>query len=65
MAAEKLGNSPAQVALRWGLQVGHSVETKSVSEARMKENLDIILDWSIPEDLLAKFSEINQVTNSP
>ncbi|KAG8649363.1 NADPH-dependent aldo-keto reductase, chloroplastic-like [Manihot esculenta] len=58
--AEKLGKTPAQVALRWGLQMGHSVLPKSTNEARIKENFDVF-DWSIPEDLLAKFSEIEQV----
>jgi len=58
--AEKLGKTPAQVALRWGLQMGHSVLPKSTNEARIKENFDIF-GWSIPEDLLAKFSEIQQV----
>ncbi|KAK7845523.1 nadph-dependent aldo-keto reductase [Quercus suber] len=57
--AEKLGKTPAQVALRWGLQMGHSVLPKSTNEARIKENFDVF-DWSIPEDLFAKFSEIEQ-----
>ncbi|KAL6142168.1 hypothetical protein ACLB2K_060451 [Fragaria x ananassa] len=57
--AEKLGKTPAQVALRWGLQMGHSVLPKSTNEARIKENLDIF-GWSIPEDMFAKFSEIEQ-----
>jgi len=41
MIAEKLGKSPAQVALRWGLQMGHSVLPKSTNEAWIKENFDI------------------------
>ncbi|KAE9589951.1 putative oxidoreductase [Lupinus albus] len=57
--AEKLGKSPAQVALRWGLQTGYSVLPKSTNEARIKENFDVF-DWSISEDLIAKFSEIKQ-----
>ncbi|XP_072996189.1 NADPH-dependent aldo-keto reductase, chloroplastic-like [Typha latifolia] len=57
--AEKLGKTPAQVALRWGLQMGHSVLPKSTNETRIKENLEIF-DWSIPEDLFVKFSEIEQ-----
>ncbi|KAH7553741.1 hypothetical protein JRO89_XS12G0050100 [Xanthoceras sorbifolium] len=61
MVAEKLGKTTAQVALRWGLQMGHSVIPKSTSEARIKENFDIF-DWSIPEDLFAKFAEIKQAT---
>lgn len=59
MVAEKLGKTPAQVALRWGLQMGHSVLPKSVNEARIKENFDVF-DWFIPEDLFTKFSEIEQ-----
>ena len=63
MVAEEVGKSPAQVALRWGLQMGHSVLPKSISEARLKENLDV-LHWSIPEELLPKFSQIQQASNS-
>ncbi|XP_020217696.1 NADPH-dependent aldo-keto reductase, chloroplastic [Cajanus cajan] len=59
MIVKKLGKTPAQVALRWGLQMGHSVLPKSFNEGRIKENFDIF-DWSIPEDLLAKLSEIKQ-----
>ncbi|KAL9247049.1 hypothetical protein vseg_020520 [Gypsophila vaccaria] len=59
LVAEKLGKSPAQVALRWGIQMGHSVLPKTSSEGRLKQNLDLF-DWSIPEDLLSKFSEIKQ-----
>ncbi|KAK7256799.1 hypothetical protein RIF29_30294 [Crotalaria pallida] len=60
IVAEKLGKTPAQVALRWGLQMGHSVLPKSANEARIKENFDIF-DWSIPEDLLENFAGIQQV----
>jgi diketogulonate reductase-like aldo/keto reductase len=59
--AEKLGKTPAQVAIRWGLQMGHSVLPKSTHEGRIKENFDVF-DWSIPEDLFAKFSEIEQAS---
>uniref|UniRef100_A0A7N0TU34 NADP-dependent oxidoreductase domain-containing protein n=1 Tax=Kalanchoe fedtschenkoi TaxID=63787 RepID=A0A7N0TU34_KALFE len=59
MVAEKLGKTPAQVALRWGLQMSHSVLPKSTNEARIKENFDIFT-WSIPKELFAKFSEIGQ-----
>jgi alcohol dehydrogenase (NADP+) len=57
--AEKLQKTPAQVALRWGIQMGHSVLPKSANESRIKENIDIF-GWSMPEDLMAKFSEIKQ-----
>ncbi|XP_077238904.1 NADPH-dependent aldo-keto reductase, chloroplastic-like [Tasmannia lanceolata] len=59
MVAEKLGKTPGQVALRWGLQRGQSVLPKSTNEGRIKENFDVF-DWSIPEDLFVKFSEIKQ-----
>lgn len=59
LVAENLGKTPAQVALRWGLQSGHSVLPKSTKEARIKENFDVF-DWSIPEDLVSKFSELKQ-----
>ncbi|CAO2167048.1 unnamed protein product [Urochloa humidicola] len=58
--AENLGKTPAQVALRWGIQQGQSVLPKSANESRLKENIDLF-GWSIPEELCAKFSEIEQV----
>ncbi|XP_060176802.1 NADPH-dependent aldo-keto reductase, chloroplastic-like isoform X1 [Lycium barbarum] len=59
--AEKLGKTPAQVCLRWGVQMGHSVLPKSTHESRIKENFDIF-DWSIPDDLFTEFSEIQQAS---
>ncbi|KAJ8899802.1 hypothetical protein K2173_019502 [Erythroxylum novogranatense] len=59
MAAEKLGKTPAQIALRWGLQMGHSVLPKSTNETRIKENFDVF-GWSIPVDLFDKFCRIEQ-----
>jgi alcohol dehydrogenase (NADP+) len=40
--------------------MGHSVLPKSVNEEKIKQNLDLY-DWSIRDDLLAKFSDIKQV----
>ena len=59
--AEKLGKTPAQVALRWHIQMGHSVLPKSTNQERIKKNLDVY-DWVIQDDMLAKFTEIRQVT---
>lgn len=58
--AESLGKTPAQIALRWGIQQGQSVLPKSANESRLKENIDLF-GWSIPQELCAKFSEIEQV----
>lgn len=58
-----MGKTPAQVALRWGLQMGHGVLPKSTNEARIEENIELF-DWSIPDDLFAKFSDIKQVYTS-
>ncbi|KAF5180863.1 Nadph-dependent aldo-keto reductase protein [Thalictrum thalictroides] len=57
--AQKLNKTPAQVALRWGIQSGHSVLPKSTNETRIKENLNLF-DWCIPPDLFSKFSEFHQ-----
>lgn len=57
---EKLNKSPAQVALRWGIQSGHSVLPKSVNESRIKDNL-MLFDWLIPPELFSKLSAIFQV----
>lgn len=60
MVAEKLGKSPAQVAIRWGLQMGHSLLPKSTNEERIKANFEVF-DWSIPDDLFDEFTKIEQV----
>ncbi|GAB2555567.1 aldo/keto reductase [Kribbella endophytica] len=39
--AEKLGRTAAQVVLRWHLQLGNIVIPKSVTPARIAENLDV------------------------
>ncbi|MER5897647.1 aldo/keto reductase [Streptomyces sp. NPDC001876] len=39
--AERHGKSPAQVVLRWHLQLGNVVIPKSVTPARIRENIDV------------------------
>jgi len=39
--ASRYGKTPAQILLRWGLQLGAGVIAKSSSPARIRENLDI------------------------
>jgi diketogulonate reductase-like aldo/keto reductase len=47
--AEKLGKSPAQVVLRWGLQRGTVVIPKASTDEHLKNNLDI-LDWELSDE---------------
>ena len=47
--ADRLGRTPAQVALRWHLQRGDIVFPKSMSPERMRENFDIF-DFELGED---------------
>ncbi|GMH27178.1 hypothetical protein Nepgr_029021 [Nepenthes gracilis] len=42
IVVEKLGKTPTQVALCWGLQMGHSVLPKSTNETRIEGNLDVV-----------------------
>jgi len=44
--ARRLGRSPAQVLLRWGIQHGYTVMPKSVHQERIRENFD--LSFEIP-----------------
>jgi 2,5-diketo-D-gluconate reductase A len=46
--AEKLGRSPAQVVLRWHVQLGNVVIPKSVTSQRQRENI-ALFDFSLDE----------------
>ncbi|WP_100838036.1 aldo/keto reductase [Kitasatospora fiedleri] len=50
--AGRTGKSPAQVVLRWHLQLGNLVIPKSVTPARIRQNLDVF-DFALTEDDLA------------
>jgi 2,5-diketo-D-gluconate reductase A len=47
--ADKYGKSPAQVVLRWHLQVGNIVFPKSVNPDRVRENIDVF-DFELADD---------------
>lgn len=47
--AKKHGKSPAQVALRWGLQRGTIIIPKTSKVERLKENLDLV-NWKLEEE---------------
>jgi D-xylose reductase len=51
--SKRLGCSPAQTVLRWGIQRGNSVVAKSVNANRMAENLASSLIELTDEDMLA------------
>ncbi|HWC82175.1 MAG TPA: aldo/keto reductase [Pseudonocardiaceae bacterium] len=51
--AEKHGKSPAQVVLRWHIQLGNIVFPKSATEQRIKDNIDIFGFELSPEDMTA------------
>jgi alcohol dehydrogenase (NADP+) len=53
--AARIGKTPAQVLLAWGVQRGTAVLTTAKSAARARENFDIT---SLPADA---FDEINQI----
>ena len=65
--AGKYGKSPAQVVLRWHLQIGNVVIPKSVTPARIRENIDVFdfeLDASDMEEI-AKFNRDSRLGPDP
>ncbi|MGW4215223.1 aldo/keto reductase [Lentzea sp. NPDC004789] len=48
--ASHLGRTPAQVVLRWHIQVGNSIVPKTSTPSRLRENLDVF-DWKLPADM--------------
>jgi diketogulonate reductase-like aldo/keto reductase len=52
--AQRLGKTPAQVLLAWGIQRGSAVLTGSVNPARINENFDVT---AIPESAVQDISE--------
>jgi 2,5-diketo-D-gluconate reductase A len=57
--AERLGKSPAQVALRWHIQRGNIVFPKSTTPARIKENF-ALFDFDLAPDDVAKLDALDQ-----
>jgi 2,5-diketo-D-gluconate reductase A len=51
--AERYGVTPAQVVLRWHLQIGNIVIPKSVTPARIRDNLDVFTFTLSPTDVSA------------
>jgi 2,5-diketo-D-gluconate reductase A len=57
--AEAAGKTPAQVALRWHIQHGNIVFPKSVTPARIRENLDIF-DFELSGQDLEAITSLNR-----
>jgi 2,5-diketo-D-gluconate reductase A len=57
--AERHGKTPAQVVVRWHLQIGNVVIPKSVTPERIEQNLDV-LDFELSEPDLAAIAELDK-----
>ena len=57
--AEKHGKTPAQVVLRWHLQLGNVVIPKSVTPKRIRENIDVF-DFELDGDDLAAIAGLER-----
>ncbi|MFF9278190.1 aldo/keto reductase [Streptomyces griseosporeus] len=57
--AGRHGKSPAQVVLRWHLQLGNVVIPKSVTPARIRENVDVF-DFSLSEEEMAAIAALDR-----
>lgn len=57
-AAERLGKTPAQVVLRWGVQRGNAIIPKTSRPERLQENLSIF-DFSLTSEEMDGISALN------
>jgi diketogulonate reductase-like aldo/keto reductase len=57
--AKKYGKTPAQLILRWNIQLGVSAIPKSSNAERLKENFDIF-DFRLSEEDLEKINHFNE-----
>jgi 2,5-diketo-D-gluconate reductase A len=57
-AAQRTGKSPAQVILRWHLQIGASVIPRSTREAGLRENL-ALFDFSLTDTEMAAIATLD------
>jgi diketogulonate reductase-like aldo/keto reductase len=59
--AEAHGKSPAQVCIRWSLQLGNVVIPRSSSPERIKENIDVF-DFELTDDEMTAINGLNDGT---
>lgn len=57
--AERHGRTPAQVVLRWHMELGLTTVPKSADPARLRQNLDIF-DFSLTAEEVAAISALDQ-----
>ena len=64
--AKRLGKSPAQVVLRWGIQRGNAIIPKTSKPERLPENA-ALFDFSLTDEDMAQISalNVNQRFNDP
>ena len=56
--AQKYGKTPAQVVLRWHVQLGNIVFPKSMHPERMRENIDVF-DFELADDDVQAISALD------
>ena len=56
--AESHGKSPAQVVLRWHVELGNVVFPKSMSVDRLRENIDF--DFTLSADEMAQIEALDR-----
>jgi diketogulonate reductase-like aldo/keto reductase len=61
LIADKHNKSPAQIVIRWHIQLGLIVIPKSIHEDRIKQNADVF-DFELDNDDMAKISALNTDT---
>ncbi|ACZ90608.1 aldo/keto reductase [Streptosporangium roseum] len=61
--AERHGKTPAQVVLRWHVQLGNVVIPKSVTPARIRENIDVF-DFSLTDGDMEAIARLDAGTRT-
>jgi 2,5-diketo-D-gluconate reductase A len=56
--AKKMGHTPAQVVLRWHIQIGNVAIPKSVNPGRIRENIDVF-DFELDQADMAAFAKLD------
>lgn len=57
--AQKHGRTPAQIVLRWHIQLGNVAIPKSATPSRIKENIEVF-DFSLDTEDIAAISALNE-----